>query len=209
MPAIGVLACLALITQLGLEAILGAVGIIVFGLVWYQVYGRSRAIKESAFRESVRQQGMSRLLQLIEEALEDDSRQVAVVSGREGQDSALFRIGRPLAGNTPESSQVRLFHPDTDLEEKISEYDPDLLISSLGDDEAHHLPADRDVALLTGGQPDSIKTIAVLGSGGPFDVLKICLATKMAEAGGCVSSICSCPRPECVSIPGEIVGGLS
>ena len=183
-PAIGVLACLALITQLGLEAILGAVGIIVFGLVWYQVYGRSRAIKESAFRESVRQQGMSRLLQLIEEALEDDSRQVAVVSGREGQDSALFRIGRPLAGNTPESSQVRLFHPDTDLEEKISEYDPDLLISSLGDDEAHHLPADRDVALLTGGQPDSIKTIAVLGSGGPFDVLKICLATKMAEAEG-------------------------
>lgn len=184
-PLFGTLACLVLITQLGWDAILGALGIIVAGLVWYQIYGRSRALKESAFRASVRQQGMTRLLQLTAEALADNRRRVAVVSGREGRDSLLFRIGRALAGTTPDTEMVRFLQPGDGLAQKVDEYDPDLLISSFGKGDGRgdeHLPPDRDVALVTGDQPDEIKNIAVLGSGGPFDVLKISIAEKIAEA---------------------------
>jgi len=179
-PVLGIVACLFLITQLGLEVILGAVGIIVGGVIWYQVYGRSRAIKENAFRESVRQQGMSRLLQLTEEALSDESRQVTVISGRDGRDSALLRIGRPAAGN------VNFLQQDDDLGEKIDEYDPDLIVGRVKFEDIHHdhLPVDRDLALLTGEELGEVGTIAVLGSGGPYDVLKICIAAKMAEEEG-------------------------
>ena len=183
-PLIGVGACLVLITQLGIDAILGALGIIVGGVIWYQVYGRSRAIKENAFRESIRQQGMSRLLQLTEEALADDQRRVTVVSGREGRDSALLRIGRPIAGSDRDS--VNYLHPGDGLADKIGEYAPDVIVGSAARGEKHgdDLPADRDVALLTGRDLGDIERIAVLGSGGPYDVLKICLAAKIAEEEG-------------------------
>jgi amino acid transporter len=183
-PLIGVGGCLFLITQLGTDAILGALGIIVGGVVWYQVYGRSRAIKENAFRESIRQQGMTRLLQLTEEALADDERRVTVISGKEGRDSALLRIGRPLAGSNRDS--VNYLHPGDGLAEKIGEYDPDVIVGSAARGEKHgdDLPADRDVALLTGRDLGEIERIAVLGSGGPYDVLKICLAAKIAEEEG-------------------------
>lgn len=179
-PLIGVGACLFLITQLGADAILGALGIIVGGVIWYQVYGRSRAIKENAFRESVRQQGMARLLQLTEEALTDDERRITVVSGREGSDSSLFRIGRPMAGSSRDS--VNFLHPGDDLVNRIAEFDPDLLVGAAtrGDGHGDNLPADRDVALLTGDSLGEISRIDVLGSGGPYDVLKICLAAKIA-----------------------------
>jgi len=177
-PLIGVGACLFLITQLGADAILGAVGIIVGGVIWYQVYGRSRAIKENAFRESVRQQGMARLLQLTEEALADDERRITVVSGREGSDSSLFRIGHPMAGSSRDS--VNFLHPGDDLVNRIAEHDPDLLVGAAtrGDGHGDNLPADRDVALLTGDSLGEISRIDVLGSGGPYDVLKICLAAQ-------------------------------
>jgi nucleotide-binding universal stress UspA family protein len=183
-PLIGVGACLFLITQLGADAILGALGIIVGGVIWYQVYGRSRAIKENAFRESVRQQGMARLLQLTEEALADDERRITVVSGRAGSDSSLFRIGRPMAGSSRDS--VNFLHPGDDLVNRIAEYEPGLLVGAAtrGDGHGDNLPADRDVALLTGDSLGEISRIDVLGSGGPYDVLKICLAAKIAEEEG-------------------------
>ncbi len=186
-PILGTVASLALITQLGFKAILGAVAIIVIGAIWYQIYGRSRAIKENAFRESVRQQGMSRILLLTDEALSDEGRRVAVIAGTEGEDAKLLRFGRPMAGSAPATEMVRFFQPDEELDKKISEYDPDLLIGSAPTYNLHqadHFPRDRDVLLLTGEDLGEIKTIAVLGSGGPYDVLKICMATKLAEEEG-------------------------
>ena len=183
-PIVGVVACLLLITQLGRDAIIGAIAIIVVGLLWYLVYGRSRAIKENAFRESVRQQGMARILQLTDEGLNDEGRKVAVVAGTEGQDAKLLRLGRPMAGSDPQAEMVRFLQPGDALGEKINEYNPDLLIGSAtaGDlHEADYFPRDRDAVLLTGEDIGEIKTIAVLGSGGPYDVLKICMATKLAE----------------------------
>ena len=180
-PILGMAACLVLITQLGAKALLGSLGIIIFGLVWYQIYGRSRAIKESAFRESVRQQGRTRLLRLTEEALADESRRVAVISDETGQDSPLLRIGRSLAGSEPESELIRFLQPGEDLDERLTETDPDLIVSMLGDGD---LPIDRDVVALSDEGLGEIDMIAVLGSGGPYDVLKISLAARLAEAEG-------------------------
>lgn len=186
-PLAGLVACLALITQLGVEAILGAVGIIVGGVVWYQVYGRSRAIKESAFRESVRQQGMARLLELTAEALDEESRRVVAVTDGDKVDAGLVRIAAPLTGSKPAGEPVDLVHPGPDLEERIRSLAPDLVVASLHTRDARELdrlPHDRDVVVMSGTPPADIGRIAVLGSGGPFDVLKICLAAKLAEQEG-------------------------
>jgi amino acid transporter len=183
----GAAACLFLITQLGLEAVAGAVAIIVGGLVWYLVYGRSRALKESAFRESVRQQGMGRLLQLTAEALEDDTRKVMVVSDRDANDSWMLQIARSVAGRAADAHAVKLARPGPDLSVTLADHDPDLVISMLrgGDGAPFDLPrTDRDEAMVTRPPQESIGTIAVLGSGGPFDVLKISIAARLAEAEG-------------------------
>lgn len=180
-PILGIAACFVLITQLGAKALLGSLGIILGGLLWYQIYGRSRALKESAFRESVRQQGRTRLLRLTEQALADDSRRVVVISDEEGQDHALLRIGRSMAGAGPESELINFLQPGQDLDERLAETDPELIVSMLGDG---NLPVDRDVVALRGGDLDEISVIAVLGSGGPYDVLKICLAARLAELEG-------------------------
>ena len=181
-PLLGVVACLVLITQLGWDAILGALGIIIGGLIWYQLYGRSRAIKESALRESVRQQGMARLVQMTEVTLGVERERVAVVSGGQGRDSQLVRIGRYLAGESLE--MVRLLEPDDSLGEKIQSYDPEILVGAYHGPSGQHLPENRDLVVVAGEPPSEVNRIAVLGSGGPFDVLKIWLAARIAEAEG-------------------------
>ncbi|MGI9610778.1 MAG: amino acid permease, partial [Acidimicrobiia bacterium] len=179
-PILGMTASLLLITQLGLVPILGAVGIIVAGLVWYQVYGRSRAIKESAFRESVRQQGRSRLLNLIEASL-DDSRRIAVISDDPKDTSSLLRVGRSLTGEDSDADLITMITDGDERDLRLAENDPGVIVSMLGDG---HLPVDRDVVALNRSDIGDINVIAVLGSGGPFDVLKISLAARMAKMEG-------------------------
>lgn len=184
-PIVGAVACLLLITQLGLDAILGAVGIIVVGLGLYQVQGRSRALKESAFRESVRQEGMSRVLHLTERALADGPRRMAVVADTGDEVAEPLRVARYLAGDGAEDDEIPVLRSDEDLVPRINEYDPDLMIgtsASVDGATTERLPEDRDVALLSGTFPERFATIAVLGSGGPYDFLKITLATRLAEA---------------------------
>ena len=89
-----------------------------------------------------------------------------------------------MAGSRGDS--VSFLHPGDDLVDKIGEFDPDLLVGAAtrGDGHGETFPADRDVALLTGRDLGAVERIAVLGSGGPYDVLKICLAAKIAEEEG-------------------------
>jgi hypothetical protein len=181
----GAAACLLLITQLGVEAIVGAGAIIVGGLVWYQAYGRSRALKESALRESVREQGMSRLLQFTAQALADENSSVMVVSDNDADDAWMLRIARAVGGRRSGADQIRFVDPGAELDTRISEYRPDLIVSTLGGEEGGHGDAHSatiDAAFVAGTPGDSIETIAVLGSGGPFDVLKISIAARLAQA---------------------------
>ena len=186
-PILGIVACVLLITQLGAKALLGALGIIVGGVVWYQIYGRSRAIKENAFRESVRQQGMNRLIELTGQALADRSSRVAVIGEEQGPDQDLLRIGRSLVGPDSEPELIRVLRPGEGLTERIDESDPDLIVGALGGEDARyggHLPLDRNVVVYSGASLGEIDRIAVLGSGGPYDVLKISIAAKLAEREG-------------------------
>lgn len=54
LPITGIIACIALLTQLGTLPLLGAVGITAIGVVWYQVFGRSRVTKQSASLDALR-----------------------------------------------------------------------------------------------------------------------------------------------------------
>lgn len=176
-PVLGAVACILLITQLGLDAILATLAIVVAGLALYHMFGRSRALKENAFRESVRQEGMSRLLNLTSEALAEDSKPVAVLSDGEVENTWMLRVGRALGG----SREVALIGSETPGAE-LGEHDPDLVIGTMPQNgPGDELPVDRDVALVAGAPDSTIDTIAVLGSGGPFDVLKISIAAKVAE----------------------------
>jgi nucleotide-binding universal stress UspA family protein len=79
---------------------------------------------------------------------------------------------------------VDFLQPGPGLEEKLDRYGPDLVVAALSNADPRaldRLPHNRDVLLLTGRPLRGIERIAVLGSGGPFDVLKICLAAKLAE----------------------------
>ncbi|MFP3913491.1 MAG: amino acid permease [Actinomycetota bacterium] len=184
-PLLGIASCLVLITVLGWDALIGAAVIIAVGALWYQVYGRSRAIKESVFRESVRQQGTTRLLKQTEAALAVPGRRIAVVSN--GGDGDLQRIARALAGSRAADDDMPTLSPEGDLEEGVRPVDPDLVVGALeGSDTRHepHLPDDRDAVLLEGRHPGTIDRIGVLGSGGPYDVLKITVAAKLAAQEG-------------------------
>lgn len=183
-PILGVVTCLLLITQLGIDALLGAAGIIIAGLAFYRLYGRSRAIKENAFRESVRQQGMARVLRLTEAALNDHGRRVGVISGGKSSDGSLARIGRSLAGS---NGGMGLVGADESPVGRDGEVEVDLIVAGL--DVAtmrrrEDLPEDRDVVAFSGDDLGSIERIAVLGSGGPYDVLKISVAAKLAGESG-------------------------
>ena len=184
-PLFGIITCLLLITQLGAEAIVGAVGIIVGGVVWYQFYGRSRANKESALRESVRQQGTARVLRLTERALADTDRHVVVVTKEGGRDAGVLDIARAMAGTVSDKMLIRSIPRNVDTIAKIDACAPDLLIGAAVPgkvDETDDLPRDRDVLVLSGEMPEAINRIAVLGSGGPQDVLKVTTAAKLAQA---------------------------
>jgi len=50
----GILGGVVLLTQMGLIAIGGAVGMVVFGVLWYQVYGRERTEREGAALDAIR-----------------------------------------------------------------------------------------------------------------------------------------------------------
>ena len=184
-PILGAVACLVLITQLGLDAIVAAEGMIIIGLVLYQAYGRSRALKESAFRESVRQEGMARVLQLTAQALSDGPARVAVVMEAGGESVEPLRVARCLGGIGAEDGEIPVLRSSQDLLSRINEYDPDLIIgvpASVDGTTTDHLPEDRDVVLLSGSFPEQLDTIAVLGSGGPYDFLKITLAARLAQS---------------------------
>ncbi|WP_458209188.1 APC family permease [Haladaptatus sp. NG-SE-30] len=59
----GILGGLVLITQMGLVPIVGAVGIIVSGLLWYRLYGRERTEREGAALDAIRRSSVERALE--------------------------------------------------------------------------------------------------------------------------------------------------
>ncbi len=69
---------LVLLTQMGIVAIGGAVGIILIGIVWYLVYGREKTEREGAALDALRRSADAQSLKQVEETFADGGGTVVV-----------------------------------------------------------------------------------------------------------------------------------
>ena len=65
----GIAASVLLLTQMGLVPVIGAIGIVIGGFLWYQVFGQSRASRESASLDALRVRATARLVDETRDAL--------------------------------------------------------------------------------------------------------------------------------------------
>lgn len=97
---VGVLGSLLLLTQMGWTPILGAVGIIAGGLLWYRFYGRERTEREGVALEALRRRMRGSLFTRMRQAFSIDGGDimVAVSEGvRPEDEEATLAIGADIA----------------------------------------------------------------------------------------------------------------
>ena len=94
----GIAAAVVLLTQMGWVPILGSVGIIIGGIVWYQVFGRSRASGESASLDALRIRATARLVDETREALSRPGRGRILIPVRKGISGPRLRALISMAG---------------------------------------------------------------------------------------------------------------
>jgi nucleotide-binding universal stress UspA family protein len=234
----GIVAAGILLTQMGLAPILGAVGIIVFGVLWYRGFGRSRAIKDSALLDALRIRSTGRLVSMTETAIAKGGRAHVLIpvlrSTRRSRMDDLIRFGsmfgrddgvleiiefeqtsaktkhpsginrrfeertRELAERLGADVFVRTISskdPEQALLDYVEEHEVDLVVSDLPrevrgtrrfihemKDVLDHLPCDS--IFLRNRTIGRVNNLVIMGSGGPYDVLKISLAAKVSAAEG-------------------------
>ena len=224
----GIVASLALLTQMGIIAIAGATVFVIAGVAWYRAFGRARAVKESAARDALRLREDSRLVTNSQSAVATGGRKNIVVLIRRptrlNRQETLFRLAVRLA-EAPggqihvinfDADTARMIPTDTDLEwaqslgitvtsEQYTDEDRrgmvhsyvehegvDLFIADLPQDlkATRHIIRDLhwlqehlgcDTVFLRNRDVTNIDTIAVLGTGGPYDPVKIGIADHIAR----------------------------
>ena len=113
----GIGGSLVLLSQIGIAPIVGALLITVAGVVWYRVFGRSRASRESAGRDALRIKARERILAETEAALQDPGPgSVLLAVRREISDARLrdlIRLGSQVvrSGNRIEIIRIGLGAP--------------------------------------------------------------------------------------------------
>ena len=75
----GIIGSLLLLTQLGLVPIIGSVAIVVGGVAWYRVFGRSRANRESAALDAIRLRSIDPLVATTADAIQSPGRDHIVI----------------------------------------------------------------------------------------------------------------------------------
>jgi amino acid transporter len=224
----GIVASLALLTQMGIVAIAGATIFVIAGVAWYRAFGRSRAVKESAARDALRLRENTRLVTNSQSAVATGGRRNIVVLIRRptrlNRQETLFRLAVRLA-EAPggqihvinfDADTARMIPTDADLEwaqslgitvtsEHYTDEDRrgmvhsyvehegvDLFIADLPQDlkATRHIIRDLhwlqehlacDTVFLRNREVTNIDTIAVLGTGGPYDPVKIGIADHIAR----------------------------
>ena len=230
-PAIqifGIVASLLLLTQMGLVPLLGAGAFFVAGTIWYRLFGRSRAVKESAARDALRLREDARLVQASARAVAAGGRNHILVlirrPTRPGRQHTLFRLAMRLAAAPGGRIHVinfdartrRMIPTDEDLararslgiEVTTDQYTDedrrgmvhayaehegvDLFIADLPQElkATRHVTRDLrwlrehltcDSVFLRNRAVDTIDRIAVLGTGGPYDPVKIEISDHIAR----------------------------
>jgi amino acid transporter len=224
----GIIAALLLLTQMGIIPLLGATGLVVAGVLWYRTFGKSRAVKESAARDALRQRENVRLVQHSAAAVAAGGREHTLVlirrPTRPARQHTLFRLAMRLTAApgghihvinfdartrgmipTPDDLQdagelgitvTTEHYTDEDRRGMVHAYvereGVDLFIADLPQDlrATRHVGRDLrwlrehltcDSVFLRNRSVDDIDTIAVLGTGGPYDPVKIEMADHIAR----------------------------
>jgi amino acid transporter len=224
----GIISSLLLLTQMGTVPILGAVVFVVAGIIWYRVFGQSRAVKESAARDALRLREDARLVQSSAAAVATRGRKHILVlvrrPTRPSRQHTLFRLAMRLAVAPGGRIHVinfdartrRMIPTDEDLArarslgievttEHYTDEDRrgmvhafveregvDLFIADLPQElrATRHVTRDLrwlqehltcDSVFLRNREVDRIDRIAVLGTGSPYDSVKIEIADHIAR----------------------------
>lgn len=97
---IGALGGLLLLTQMGIVALGGALGIILFGIAWYRFYGHERTEREGAALDAIRRSESSQTLIETERAVTDGDGHVLVAMDAETsveREQTLLRVAASVA----------------------------------------------------------------------------------------------------------------
>lgn len=105
----GGVACLLLLTQMGLVPMVGAVGILLGGVVWYRLYGRHRTTRESAALVAVRRTADARTLQETQKTLDENATGNILVAMDEDTTLEGERGLLTVAANVAASTDARVY----------------------------------------------------------------------------------------------------
>lgn len=137
LPLIGILACCALLTQLGTMPLLGAVGITALGVAWYQVFGRSRVTKQSASLDALRIRATEDLVSTTSESLNSPGSARLLVIMRQGitedRERAVLKLGLQFVAPDGRVGVVHLDGPNQ--AEGSQEHPLDEVAATLATDE--------------------------------------------------------------------------
>lgn len=227
---VGIVGALILLTQMGIVPMAGSIIIVAGGVLWYRVFGQSRASKESASLDALRIRDTGRLVAMTEAALAHpgashvlvlswrgmkrrrlrEMLQIAADLTRAGGSIDISRLDRGGTGDAREEQawaleieaiaakvgvELNEIVPSAireDHQQRIDENDIDLLLAEMPSDIRDNRPFVRDLRWLRDNSEcdtilfrnrglSEIDNIVIMGSGGPYDVLKISLADRIAQ----------------------------
>ncbi|NIA25253.1 MAG: amino acid permease [Gammaproteobacteria bacterium] len=223
----GIVASFGLLTQLGVVPLVGAVGIIVMGIVWYRVFGRSRVSKQSVSldalrvrttaglvektRERLRSPGAASLLVVFHHGATPDRERAVMGVGlrflEPGGQLSVVHIDMQDIGPTVPVPDLPVGAEELDVDEHqtrlrrgalmdlLSQRGPELVLVEIppvsrrtrqyiADARWLREHADASVLFFHYRGIREVKTIVIMGSGGPADVDKISLAYRLVDHDG-------------------------
>lgn len=224
----GIVASLLLLTQMGIVPLAGAIVLVFAGVGWYRVFGKSRAVKESAARDALRLRENARLVQNSRDAVATGGRKHVLVlirrPTRPSRQQTLFRLALRLTD--ADGGRIHVINFDartrgmipteadlaraeelgitvttqqyTDEDRRgmvhlfVEREGVDLFIADLPQDvrATRHVTRDLrwlrenlvcDSVFLRNRSVEDIDRIAILGTGGPYDPVKIGIADHIAR----------------------------
>lgn len=224
----GIVASLLLLTQMGIVPLAGAIVLVFAGVGWYRVFGKSRAVKESAARDALRLRENARLVQNSRDAVTTGGRKHVLVlirrPTRPSRQHTLFRLALRLTD--ADGGRIHVINFDartrgmipteadlaraeelgitvttqqyTDEDRRgmvhlfVEREGVDLFIADLPQDvrATRHVTRDLrwlrenlvcDSVFLRNRSVEDIDRIAILGTGGPYDPVKIGIADHIAR----------------------------
>jgi amino acid transporter len=224
----GIVAALLLMTQMGIVPIIGASVFILAGVIWYRIFGQTRAVKESAARDAFRLREDAKLIQGSAAAVASGGYEHVLVLIRRptrlARQETLFRLAVRLTRADGGRIHVINFDASTrhvipseeDLETAeslgmtvttqhytdedrrgmvhsfVEREGVDLFIADLPQElkATRHINRDLrwlrehlvcDSVFLRNRALEGIDQIAVLGTGGPYDPVKVGMADHIAR----------------------------